>query len=69
MSLILDALRRNTPKDDEAPSGESHSDSVLATLGYPRHRPRKRGLSVKMLLVYGGAATAIAGREKQHAAA
>ena len=60
MSLILDALKRNTPKDDdESPQGDSRSDSVLATLGYPRQRPRKSGLSVKMLLVYGGAAVAI----------
>ena len=60
MSLIHDALTRNTPKDDDSPRGESHSDSVLATLGYARHhRPRKHGLSIKMLMVYGGAAAAI----------
>ena len=59
MSLILDALRRDTPKDDDESRDESHPDSVLATLGYPRQRPRKRGLPVKMLLVYGGAAVAI----------
>ena len=37
MSTILDALRRSAPKDyDEG--GDSHSDAVLATLGYPKER-------------------------------
>jgi hypothetical protein len=59
VSAILDALRRNQPEDDGPPHGDSHSDAVLATLGYPRERPRKRGLSIKMLLVYGEAAVTI----------
>jgi Tfp pilus assembly protein PilF len=59
VSTILDALRRSAPKDDDEQGGDSHSDSVLATLGYPRQRPRRSGLSMKMLLVYGAAAVAI----------
>src|SRR6185295_2632191 len=59
VSAILDALRRNQPDDDDPPRGDSHSEAVLATLGYPRERPRKRGLSIKMLLVYGAAAVTI----------
>ena len=48
MSTILDALRRNQPDDDDPPRGDSHSEAVLATLGYPRERPRKRGNAARL---------------------
>jgi hypothetical protein len=63
MSLILDALKRKKPTDDpsdrSAGAHEAHADAVLSTLGYRQPRPRRAGLSVKMLLLYGAAAMAI----------
>ena len=63
MSLILDALKRKRPTevpgDRSAGVREAHSDAVLSTLGYRQARPRRAGLPVKMLLLYGAAALAI----------